>query len=123
MERSSSMKITPEMMIKNIQELNKIKVEEGNSSEFKKLLDKAINTKEDIELMEVCKQFETIFTNMMLKSMRGTVPKSELIPTSFGREIFESMYDEKLSEEISKGQGIGLAQMLYQQLKSKVEVY
>lgn len=116
------MKITPEMMMKNIKELNKIKVEEGNSNEFKSLLDKAMKTKEDKELMEVCKQFETIFTHMMLKSMRGTVPKSELIPTSFGREIYESIYDEKLSEEISKGQGIGLAQMLYQQLKPKVEV-
>lgn len=69
-------------------------------------------------LLDVCKQFEAIFVNMMLKQMRATVTDGGLTEKSQGREIFQSMYDDALSEEISKEQGIGLAQQLYRQLSA-----
>ena len=74
------------------------------------------------KLMEACRQFEAVFINMMLKEMRSTVPDGGLTEKSQGREIFESMYDEKLSEEMSKGQGIGLAKQMYRQLSRTYNV-
>lgn len=52
----------------------------------------------------------------MMKSMRATVPKSET-SQSFGQEVTQDMYDEKLTDEMAKSGGIGLAQVLFRQLK------
>ncbi|MBM7615142.1 rod-binding protein [Alkaliphilus hydrothermalis] len=79
-------------------------------------------TDDQKKLMEACRQFEAVFINMMLKEMRSTVPDDGLTEKSQGREIFESMYDEKLSESMSKGQGIGLAKEMYRQLSRTYNV-
>lgn len=83
---------------------------------------KAENLKdgEDKELMEVCKEFESIFTYMMLKEMKKTVPDNNgFIEKSQGTQIFEEMYLEELSKEMSNGDnGIGIAKMLYEQFKN-----
>ncbi len=68
------------------------------------------------KLKDVCRQFESVFLNMMLKQMRATVTDGGLTEKSQARGIFESMYDETLADEMSKGQGIGLAKELYRQL-------
>lgn len=67
-------------------------------------------------LMDACREFEAYFLNTMLKQMRATVPDGGLTEKSMARDIFESMYDEQLSIEMAKGQGIGLAKDLYRQL-------
>ncbi|MCD5413753.1 MAG: rod-binding protein [Clostridiales bacterium] len=83
-----------------------------------------IQSKADIEnskdLLEACKQFEAIFLNMMLQQMRSTVGTGGLTEKSQAREIFESMKDEKMTEEMAiDGGGIGLAKQLYQQLSNR----
>lgn len=72
------------------------------------------------KLMEACQQFEAIFINMMLKQMRSTVAEGGLTEKSQAREIFESMKDEKLAEEMSKSKGFGLAQFLYKQMQRQL---
>lgn len=78
--------------------------------------------KEPEKLMEACRQFESIFINLMLKEMRKSIPDGGLTEKSYAREIYESMQDEKISVEMSKGQGIGLAQQLYKQLSSNLGI-
>lgn len=73
----------------------------------------------DEELQEACKAFESYFIEQMFKEMRETLPESELIEKSQGEEIFEDMLYQEYANVASEGEGIGLAQMLYQQL-SKV---
>lgn len=68
------------------------------------------------ELKEACKQFEAIFLNYMLQKMRDTVPKSGFFDQGIAFDIVQSMHDEALTEELAKGQGIGLAQQLYKDL-------
>lgn len=65
-------------------------------------------------LKPVTQQFEAIFLNMMLKSMRASVPESSL----FGSEAMKTlgqMRDMQLSQALST-RGIGLADMMQQQL-------
>ncbi|MBL4743188.1 MAG: flagellar assembly peptidoglycan hydrolase FlgJ [Cycloclasticus sp.] len=66
-------------------------------------------------LEEVARQFETIFLKMMLKSMRDTVPDSELIDNE-KTKFYESMYDDQISLDLSKRGNLGLADMIVQQL-------
>ncbi|MFT6624093.1 MAG: flagellar protein FlgJ [Cycloclasticus sp.] len=66
-------------------------------------------------LSEVARQFETIFLKMMLKSMRDTVPESDLINNEKTR-FYQSMYDDQISLDLSKRGNLGLADMIVQQL-------
>ncbi|AKL93749.1 flagellar protein FlgJ [Clostridium aceticum] len=80
------------------------------------------NLTEDPEkLMEACKEFEAIFLNMMLQQMRKTITEDGFVEKSYGREIYESMQDEEISKEMARGQGIGLAKQLYQQLSRNIK--
>lgn len=89
-----------------------------NENKIKQTAEKAGNSKDDKELMKACQDFEAIFVQMLLKSMRATIPESELTEKSTAREIFEDMYDQELASSLSNGKnGIGIAQILYNQMK------
>ncbi len=60
-------------------------------------------------------QFESLFTDMMLKSMREADPGSGL-GDSQETELYQGMYDQQIAVQMSQGKGIGLADMLVQQL-------
>lgn len=88
---------------------------------FEKRLKSAMNANDDKALKKVCSDFESIMLNMMFKEMKATVQKSEFIPEDSGTKIFDSMLDEKLMDEASKGKGLGLGDMLYKQLSKQLK--
>ncbi len=92
-----------------------------STDDFAKDLENAVKKNDTQALKKVCREFESIMLNMMYKSMKSSVPKSELIPSDSGRDIFESMMDEKLMEEASAQKGVGLADMLYSQLSKSLK--
>jgi len=66
-------------------------------------------------LREVARQFESIFTKMMLSSMR----KASFGDPLFGSDqadMYQDMMDDQLSVEMSQGKGLGLADLLIRQL-------
>lgn len=71
--------------------------------------------KDDKELKQLAQQFESIFMNQLMKSMRETLPKDGLL-SSFSVDMYESMFDQEVAGEMSKGKGMGLADVLYKQL-------
>jgi len=62
----------------------------------------------------VAKQFEAIFMNMMLKSMRDATPHDSPFDSDQSR-TFTSMLDQQLSTNLSN-KGLGLAEILAKQL-------
>lgn len=79
-----------------------------NSSGFGK-----VDAEKDIE--KVSRDFESVFLNKLLSSMRKTVPKSGLLD-SFASDMFQSMMDEELSKEMAKDKGMGMGEMIYNDL-------
>jgi flagellar protein FlgJ len=69
------------------------------------------------EIKKVSQNFESIFMRMMFKEMRDSVQKSDLFGDSKPMELFQSMYDDQLSDTLSAAGGIGLGKMVYQQLE------
>ncbi|MWP62166.1 flagellar assembly peptidoglycan hydrolase FlgJ [Gilliamella sp. Pas-s25] len=67
---------------------------------------------------QVAKQFESLFINMMMQSMRKAVPESGLFGQS-ASQLFTSMFDQQIAQQAA-GKGFGLAQMLTKQLTNKV---
>lgn len=72
----------------------------------------------DAQLEKACKDFESLFLNQLLTSMRKTIPKVEG-EESNEKEMYESMMDTELAKSWAQTDGIGLANVLYQQLKSR----
>lgn len=66
-------------------------------------------------LRRACKDFESIFVYTLLKTMRATLPKPEGAGTS--REFYTSMGDLEVARAIAHGRGIGVADLLFEQLK------
>lgn len=90
--------------------------EQAKTSAFEEALKSAAESEDDKKIMEAAREFESYFIKMMLKEMRNTVPKGELIPRNNAEEIFQDMLDEEYSNNAAAGNGIGLAQMIFEQM-------
>ena len=62
-------------------------------------------------IRETAQHFEALFLQMMMKSMRESIVKSEL-SESTTMETFEGMFDKEVSVQLAKKNSIGLADML-----------
>ena len=90
---------------------------QANALDFKQFaaLRRGAGEQDPNTLREVARQFESIFTKMMLESMRSA---------SFGDPLFGSdqsdqyrdMFDDQMAVQLTQGRGIGLADMLIRQL-------
>ncbi|HED36004.1 MAG TPA: flagellar assembly peptidoglycan hydrolase FlgJ [Gammaproteobacteria bacterium] len=83
-------------------------------------LKKGAREKSPEAIKQVARQFESLFVQMMLKSMRDTVPDNELFGSN-AEKAYQDMYDKQLSMHISEGRGIGLAKVIERQLGGAVE--
>lgn len=93
--------ITGHKMDKNIKNLKKQDLKEA----------------EDKKLKAACADFESLFLEMMLKSMRDTLPGDSIFDKGLADDIYQSMHDQKLSENIAHGNNnLGLGDSLYRQL-------
>jgi peptidoglycan hydrolase FlgJ len=64
---------------------------------------------------EVARQFESIFAKMVLSSMRQATFGDSLFGSE-QQQFYQGMFDDQLAVELTKGRGLGLADMLVQQL-------
>ena len=73
----------------------------------------------DEELMNACKQFEAYFVEQLYKGMLKTIPKSEETSnyTSSILDYYKDQMIQKVAEQTTEQTGLGLAQMLYEQMK------
>ena len=80
---------------------------------------KNYSTATEEELMDVCKQFESYFMEQVFKQMEKTIMKDE---SSFGNssvlvDYFKDSALQELTAQSTETQGLGIAQMLYEQMK------
>jgi peptidoglycan hydrolase FlgJ len=78
-------------------------------------LKKNVKAKDPQAIRAAAQQFESLFTNMMLKSMRDA-KLGQGLGDSQQSDIYQDMYDQQISLKIAQGKGLGLADMLVQQL-------
>jgi peptidoglycan hydrolase FlgJ len=65
-------------------------------------------------LKQAAQQFEALFTQMMLKSMRDALPGDSTLGAQ--GDFYTSLYDQQLSTTLASGKGMGLADLLVKQL-------
>ncbi len=96
------------------------KKEEEKLKSFSDTFEKAKDSGDADKLRKASEQFEAFFINEIFKTMRKSSDWGEnLIEKSHARKNFESMHDEKLADEISSGQGIGISDMIFKQMSKR----
>ena len=76
------------------------------------------NFSEETKLREAANDFEAIFVQQMLKTMRKTSLESNFIQKSEGEKYFRSMLDEHYAQLTAKSGSLGLGEIIYKQLIS-----
>lgn len=84
---------------------------DSNSLNSLKTLSK---TDSDVALKKAAEQFEAVFLNMVMKSMREATPEFNPFDSEQSK-MFRSMLDQEMVQSLSK-KGIGLADVLVRQL-------
>ena len=69
----------------------------------------------DQNLDEVSRRFEELFVNMLVKSMRQAVIKSDLF-NSDAQDTYQQLFDQEISKEIARSGGLGLSDVIRDQL-------
>ena len=69
-------------------------------------------------LRETAQQFEALFLQMTMKTMRESIVKSDLSEDKT-IEMYESMFDKEVSVQLAKRNSLGLADMLVRNLEAQ----
>ena len=89
-----------------------------STSKLESELDKDYTQSTSDELMDACKQFEAYFLEQMFKEMMKTIPKSEESGSNSNLvEYFEDQMVQTIAADSTEQNSLGLAQMLYEQMK------
>lgn len=84
----------------------------------KPLVEKS-NQISDEKLREVSDLYENHFIREMIKQMRSTVHESGLIKQNNAEKIFQGQLDDEYANQWGKAGGIGLSNIIYEQLLDK----
>jgi murein DD-endopeptidase MepM/ murein hydrolase activator NlpD len=71
------------------------------------------------KLREACRGFESAFLQKLMAQMRATVPKDGMLHGPY-EDKYLSMFDQAMGDKLAEAGGIGLADMMYAQLKERV---
>lgn len=95
-----------------------INVLDPNSMASLKRLAREDNSQEG--LRAAAKQFEGMFLQMVLKSMRDAMPTDSMFGSDQSR-MYQSLLDQQMAVNLAQGRGVGLAEVIYRQLGGKPE--
>ena len=75
----------------------------------------------NLALEQVAKQFESMMTRMMMKSMRSAneVFAEGNFLSSHEGDMYQEMFDDQMALSLSQGRGLGIADVMVRQLKGR----
>lgn len=109
-------------------EMKTARLSSGDSNDFAQKLQQAqaassagSTAQDKDELREAVRAVEAFFLSELLKTMRQSIPEGGLFPRSFAHETYEAMLDEQYAEKMAHVGGIGLGDLLYDQLSRHID--
>ncbi|HIJ22654.1 MAG: hypothetical protein HON68_10920 [Gammaproteobacteria bacterium] len=77
---------------------------------------------EEAALRQATEQFESLFIQMMLKTMRSTVGEEGSLFSSSATQTFRDLQDTELSKQIAASGGLGLTDQLIDSVKRQAGI-
>lgn len=75
---------------------------------------------ERAELRRAAHALEGVFTAQLLRAMRATVAESGLLDADPGRELFQSLLDDRLAAVAAERDDHGIGELLYRQMERRL---
>lgn len=76
---------------------------------------------EELRLRKVAQQLEGVFVHELFKAMRQTVPHDGVIDGGAGEEMFQSMMDQHIADQLPAKWEHGLGAAVYRQLRGSLD--
>ena len=90
----------------------------AGADSFDKILQAKADTAQKKEgLKKACTAMESLFIDQMLKTMRKSVPKNEMMNGGFSEEVFSDMLYTEYSQKMAESRHFGVAKMMYQSME------
>ena len=103
-------------------QLKKLSIQDGKNvpGKISKSLDeqKNLSLKKNEDLKSVSQEFESLFLDTVLQSMRKSIVKSDFISGGHAEDMYQSMLDSEYAKMMSKQNQTGLARIIEKQLDS-----
>lgn len=103
----------------DINALSNVSVNSANAERLGKLSEKQPQDVEEVK--KLSKDFEAIFMEIVLKSMRESVDKSNFIDGGNGEQIFQSMLDSEYAKNLASQDMTGLSSSIESHLTNLME--
>lgn len=65
--------------------------------------------------------FEAYFIQSLLKEMRKAQPQGGLFEGGSGKEIYQSLFDEKIAQKMAENGGFGLSELIIKNLSPRLK--
>jgi Rod binding domain-containing protein len=78
--------------------------------------DLTVGDRKKAEIRKVAVEFQSLFVELMFKSMRETVSQDKLTGGGHGEEVYGSLLDHEYAVAVSRRGNMGLAEMIERQM-------
>ncbi len=88
-----------------------------NSQTFPQSKNHEVASNNPDALKKAAQGFEAIFIATLLRTMRRSVPESNLFGSGIAGDFYKSLFDEKIAEAVASKGGVGLADIIMENLQ------
>ena len=81
-----------------------------------------MGTRNDNRLKKACADFEGLFLNMMVQTMRKTIPEGGIFGKSHQSDMYDALFLQEVSTKLAKERGLGIGDALYRQVRRKIDM-
>ena len=95
--------------------MDPLKIRSGQATQFSEVPPAKLPATKDAA--QAAQQFEALLVGEMLKSMWASVPKGQLLSGSHEESLYRDMLNEAIATSIAEGQGIGVKDVIFKDIK------
>ena len=71
---------------------------------------------DETKLKKACEDFEALFINQLMQSMRRTVLKSKFLEDAPGKAVYQSLFDREISQKMAQKGALGVGKIIYRKV-------
>ncbi len=71
---------------------------------------------DETKLKKASEDFEALFINQLMQSMRRTVLKSKFLADAPGKEVYQSLFDREISKKMAQKGALGVGKTIYRKV-------